>query len=172
MLLSCICFLHNKPVKKKRKSPFSFPHSQIHNRAQICAYLIHISHTWCDWKWLWLCCFFSGHWQVCPHISEGDILLQPPCSCPGFSNKKKTKKVNACWCGCTFLSSWIHWWTANYSANLVLEEVLRLGAAVTPFPVPVTVFNFPCELLKEGVGWSWLSVLPSPLLVLSASEDQ
>lgn len=54
----------------------------------------------------------------------------------------------------------------------ILEEVLRLGAAVTPFPVPVTVFNFPCELLKEGVGWSWLSVLPSPLLVLSASEDQ
>lgn len=58
------------------------------------------------------------------------------------------------------------------TANLALEEVLRLGAAVTLFPVPVTVFNFPCELLKEGVGWSWLSVLPSPLLVLSASEDQ
>lgn len=58
------------------------------------------------------------------------------------------------------------------SVNLVLEEVLRLGAAVTLFPVPVTVFNFPCELLKEGVGRSCLSVLLLPLLVLSASEDQ
>lgn len=24
------------------------------------------------------------------------------------SRIKKNKKVNACWCGCTFLSSWIH----------------------------------------------------------------
>lgn len=164
MLLSCICFLHNKPVKKKRKSPFSFPHSQIHNRAQICSHGVIESDC--------------GSAVSSPGIDRCVLTSVRATFCCSHlvvalvSRIKKTKKVNACWCGCTFLSSWIHWWTANYSANLVLEEVLRLGAAVTPFPVPVTVFNFPCELLKEGVGWSWLSVLPSPLLVLSASEDQ
>lgn len=57
------------------------------------------------------------------------------------------------------------------SANLVLEDVegVWLGAAVTPFPVPMTVLDFPSKLLKEGVGWNCVSVLPAPLLGLSDS---
>lgn len=46
------------------------------------------------------------------------------------------------------------------SAKLVLEEVegVWLGAAVTPLPVPMTLLDFPSELLKEGVGRNRVSV--------------
>lgn len=42
----------------------------------------------------------------------------------------------------------------KWHKSSALEEVegVWLGAAVTPFPVPMTVFDFPSELLKEGVG--------------------
>lgn len=58
------------------------------------------------------------------------------------------------------------------SANLVLEEVegVWLGAAVTPFPVPMTALDFPSELLKEGVGCRRVSLCRSAWPV-RLSED-
>lgn len=107
-------------------------------------------------------------------VPECVVLLLLPRKCPGAFEKnkkrKRSKNSNAFWCGWTLFSSRFHRWTRNpNSANLVMEEVegVWLGAAVTLFPVPMTVFDFPSELLKEGVGQKRVSVLPLPLLGLS-----